>query len=72
MIGGRGRFRAAPNFIAAFPMPLLIQLLKSTLGASAAEYALILAIVGVGIAGAALALGISIADSFEVTAGYLD
>ena len=53
-------------------MPLFIQLLKSTLGASAAEYALILAIVGVGIAGAALALGISIADSFEATAVHLE
>jgi pilus assembly protein Flp/PilA len=34
-------------------------------GASAAEYALILAIVGVGIAGAALALGTAINGAFD-------
>ena len=38
-------------------MNTLIRMLKDNTGAAAAEYALILAIVGAGIAGAAFALG---------------
>jgi len=45
------------NFIASF--------LKDDSGASAAEYALILAIVGTGIAGAAFALGGAISNSMN-------
>ena len=39
--------------------------LRDESGASAAEYALILAIVGAGIAGASVALGGAISDSME-------
>ena len=42
--------------------------IRDDAGASAAEYALILAIVGAGIAGAALALGTSITEAMN-TAG---
>jgi pilus assembly protein Flp/PilA len=41
---------------------------RNSSGASAAEYALILAIIGTGIAAAAFALGDSIADSFRAVA----
>lgn len=41
-------------------------------GAAAAEYALILAIVGAGIAGAAFALGGSIKNAIVGTAGVID
>lgn len=40
-------------------------------GASAAEYALILAIVGTGIAGAAILLGGAIGDAISEAAGYV-
>jgi pilus assembly protein Flp/PilA len=49
-------------------MHILINLGRNTSGASAAEYALILAIIGTGIAAAAFALGDSIADSFRAVA----
>ena len=39
--------------------------IRDDAGASAAEYALILAIVGAGIAGAALALGTTISDAMD-------
>jgi pilus assembly protein Flp/PilA len=48
-------------------MTLLIKLLKDRSGASAAEYALILAIVGSAIALAAFALGQSIGNSINRT-----
>lgn len=46
-------------------MTILRSLGRATDGASAAEYALILAIIGVGIAAAAFFLGESIALSFQ-------
>ena len=48
-------------------MKNFINMLKDESGASAAEYALILAIVGSGIAIAAIYLGGKIADSLEST-----
>ena len=47
------------------------KLLSHMAGASSAEYALILAIVGTGIAAAAFALGDNIAASFQVRANEL-
>ena len=44
-------------------MKTLIRMLNDNSGAAAAEYALILAIVGAGIAAAAFALGEDIADA---------
>jgi pilus assembly protein Flp/PilA len=44
-------------------MKTFIKMLKDQSGASAAEYALILAIVGAGIAGAAVLLGGAISDA---------
>lgn len=46
--------------------------LRDESGASAAEYALILAIVGIGIAGAALALAVSIQNAMEDAASQID
>lgn len=46
--------------------------LRDESGASAAEYALILAIVGIGIAGAALALAVSIQNALEDAASTID
>lgn len=46
-------------------MTLIKNLLNDTSGASAAEYALILAIVGTGIAVAAYTLGTSISDAMN-------
>ena len=46
-------------------MKTLINMLKDESGASAAEYALILAIVGTAIAGAAILLGSTIANSMN-------
>jgi len=46
-------------------MKTLINLMKDDSGASAAEYALILAIVGTAIAGAAIVLGGSIANAMN-------
>jgi pilus assembly protein Flp/PilA len=46
-------------------MKTFIEMLKDQSGASAAEYALILAIVGAGIAAATLALGQAISDSMS-------
>ena len=46
-------------------MTLITKLLRDESGASAAEYALILAIVGAGIAGAAFALGGSITSAMS-------
>ena len=48
-------------------MKTFINMLKDQSGASAAEYALILAIVGAGIAAAAFYLGGAISDSLEAT-----
>jgi pilus assembly protein Flp/PilA len=48
-------------------MRRLIEFLSETNGASAAEYALILAIVGGAVAVAALALGVSISNSVNRT-----
>ena len=52
-------------------MKTFIKLLKDDSGASAAEYALILAIVGAGIAAAAFFLGGAIADSLRSTASEI-
>ena len=46
----------------------LVDLVRDESGAAAAEYALILAIVGAGIAGAAYFLGTSISSSMGATA----
>ena len=46
-------------------MKTFIRMLNDESGASAAEYALILAIVGAGIAAATLALGQAISDSMS-------
>ncbi|QZD91826.1 Flp family type IVb pilin [Qipengyuania xiapuensis] len=46
--------------------------LRDESGASAAEYALILAIVGAGIAGAAFALGTAIDGEMEAAADCID
>ena len=48
-----------------------IKMLKDESGASAAEYALILAIVGAGIAAAAFFLGDAISDSLRGTAAEI-
>jgi pilus assembly protein Flp/PilA len=48
-------------------MKTFIKMLKDDAGASAAEYALILAIVGSGIAGAAIFLGGAIGNSLRAT-----
>ena len=45
---------------------------RDDLGAAAAEYALILAVVGGGIAVAALALGVSISSAMGRTAVFID
>ena len=45
---------------------------RDELGAAAAEYALILAVVGGGIAGAALLLGQSISGAMTRAIGYID
>ena len=48
-------------------MTKFINMLRDDTGASAAEYALILAIVGSGIAAAAIFLGGAISDSLKTT-----
>ena len=50
-------------------MQFLKRLMRNESGASAAEYAMILAIVGAAIAVAALGLGNSISDSMNVSSG---
>ena len=52
-------------------MSVLLSLARATGGASSAEYALILAIIGTGIATAALYLGESVAMSFRHYAAML-
>jgi len=46
--------------------------LRDETGASAAEYALILAIIGAGIAGAAFLLGEAITDAMETASDCID
>ena len=58
---------AGTSFLLEVIVQLLIRLLRNQNGASAAEYAMILAIVGAAIAVAALGLGSSIADSMNVS-----
>ena len=53
-------------------MKKFIKMLKDSSGASAAEYALILAIVGAAIAFAAFALGGSIANSMNTARDCID
>jgi pilus assembly protein Flp/PilA len=53
-------------------MKTFINMLKDEAGASAAEYALILAIVGAGIAVAALALGTSISGAMDSAGDCID
>ena len=52
-------------------MFLLLKLLRDQTGASAAEYALILAIIGAALALAALGLGNSIANSVNTSGGRI-
>lgn len=52
-------------------MKTFLKMLRDESGASAAEYALILAIVGTGIAVAALTLGENISDSMEGAANCI-
>ena len=52
-------------------MKTLIELLRDDSGAAAAEYALILAIVGTGIAVAAVALGKSISTAMTTSAACI-
>lgn len=51
---------------------LIKAFMRDESGASAAEYALILAIVGIGIAGAALALAVSIGNAMDDAAAEID
>ena len=53
-------------------MTILKRLLSDDSGASAAEYALILAIVGAGIAGASFALGTSIKTAMGKAGNCID
>ena len=53
-------------------MKTLIRMLKDDSGAAAAEYALILAIVGAAIAAAAVALGGSISNAMENAQACID
>ena len=53
-------------------MKLFTSFLRDESGASAAEYALILAIVGAGIAGAAVTLGGSISTAINDSATCID
>jgi pilus assembly protein Flp/PilA len=53
-------------------MKNFVRMLKDESGASAAEYALILAIVGTAIAVAAIALGTSIAGAMNNAAACID
>ena len=51
---------------------LFLELLACEAGATAAEYALIIAIVGTGIALAAVALGLSISGALSSASGCID
>jgi pilus assembly protein Flp/PilA len=53
-------------------MNIFTKLLRDESGASAAEYALILAIVGTGIAVASIALGTSISDAIGDAGSCID
>jgi len=53
-------------------MKLIKALRRDELGAAAAEYALILAVVGGGIAVAALALGVSISGAMTRATAFID
>ncbi len=53
-------------------MKTLIKMLKDESGASAAEYALILAIIGTGIAIAAILLGTAIGNSMNSAANCIN
>ena len=53
-------------------MKTFINMLRDESGASAAEYALILAIIGVGIAGAAFALGESITGAMNTAVACIE
>ncbi len=53
-------------------MTNFVKMMKDEAGASAAEYALILAIVGTGIAGAAVALGGAISDAMNAAADCVE
>ena len=50
---------------------LFKQFVRDERGAAAAEYALILAVIGGGIAAAALALGVRIGDVIEAVTGLI-
>ena len=65
-LGGEGRTDPARNArVGVTNMTNFVKLLKDESGASAAEYALILAIVGSALAVAAIALGDTISDSMN-------
>ena len=66
--GGRIRSKAEPNLRKGRDMKTLLNLLRDESGASAAEYALILAIVGSAIALAAIGLGNTISGSINAQA----
>ena len=53
-------------------MKTFINLMKDQSGAAAAEYALILAIVGAAIAAAAVALGAAVANAMENATNCID
>ena len=53
-------------------MHILFRLIRSDSGASAAEYALILAVIGIGVVIAAVALGTSIGNSMQCTADTIN
>jgi len=68
----RGRPDTASISRGHFAMTKFVSLLQDESGASAAEYALILAIVGAGIAGAAVILGQSISSAIGAAATTID
>ena len=67
----RQRTGNGPGSSGVKTMTMIKKLWNDDSGASAAEYALILAIVGVGIAGAALALGGAITNAMTEAAARI-
>jgi pilus assembly protein Flp/PilA len=70
--GAAPRLREGTNRRKESAVKKFIKLLKDSSGASAAEYALILAIVGAAIAVAAVGLGNSIAGAMNNTADLIE
>jgi pilus assembly protein Flp/PilA len=65
-------YLSAFEFLGAITMTKLVQFLRDESGASAAEYALILAIVGIGIVVAARALGTAISGAMTNAANTIN